>query len=105
MQFQAGRDDFAEWAILYPSKEGLVMYAANLKASIMNVGEYRAVLAALKASQPTKAELAAIVEELTGIKAASSATIRDIYRILDLYGQRERRHAARAKVSRPILPA
>ena len=52
------------------------MHADNLKASILNVGEYRAVLAALKASQPTKAELAAIVEELTGIKAASSATIR-----------------------------
>ena len=50
------------------------MHADNLKAAIMNVGEYRAVLAALKASQPTKAELAAIVEELTGIKAASSAT-------------------------------
>ena len=81
------------------------MYAANLKASIMSVGEYRAVIAALKASQPTKAELAAIVEELTGVKAASSATIRDIYRILDLYGQRERRNAARAKASRPIMPA
>ena len=81
------------------------MHADNLKAAIMNVGEYRAVLAALKASQPTKAELAAIVEELTGVKAASSATIRDIYRILELYGQRERRNAARAKVSRGILPA
>ena len=81
------------------------MYTANLKASIMNVGEYRAVLAALKASQPTKAELAAIVEELTGIKAASSATIRDLFRAIERHGASERRHAARAKVSRRVLPA
>jgi chromosome condensin MukBEF ATPase and DNA-binding subunit MukB len=81
------------------------MDTANLKASIMNVGEYRAVLAALKASQPTKAELAAIVEELTGIKAASSATVRDLYRSLELYGQSERRREARAKISRRIMPA
>ena len=81
------------------------MYTANLKASIMNMGEYRAVLAALKASQPTKAELAAIVEELTGIKAASSATIRGLFRAIERHGASERRRAARAKVSRRVLPA
>ena len=80
------------------------MYTANLKASIMNMGEYRAVLAALKASQPTKAELAAIVEELTGIKAASSATIRDLFRAIERHGASERRHEARAKPSRRIMP-
>jgi uncharacterized protein with von Willebrand factor type A (vWA) domain len=83
----------------------LAMYTANLKASIMNVGEYRAVLAALKASQPTKAELSAIVEELTGAKAASSSTIRDLFRAIERHGASERRNAARAKVSRPVLPA
>ena len=81
------------------------MYTANLKASIMNVGEYRAILAALKASQPTKAELAAIVEELTGIKAASSATIRDLFRAIERHGASERRHESRAKISRRIMPA
>jgi hypothetical protein len=81
------------------------MHADNLKAAIMNVGEYRAVLAALKAIQPTKAELAAIVEELTGVKAASSATVRDLYRSLELYGQSERRREARAKISRRGLLA
>ena len=81
------------------------MHTANLKASIMNLGEYRAVLAALKASQPTKAELAAIVEELTGVKAASSSTIRDLFRAIERHGASERRHAARAKVSRRVLPA
>ena len=80
------------------------MYAANLKASIMNVGEFRAVLAALKASQPTKSELAAIVEELTGIKAASNATIRDLFRAIERHGASERRHEARAKISRRIMP-
>jgi hypothetical protein len=83
----------------------LAMHADNLKASILNVGEYRTVLAALKASQPTKAELAAIVEELTGFKAASSATIRDLFREIERHGASERRHAARAKVSRRMIPA
>jgi hypothetical protein len=83
----------------------MTMHADNLKASIMNVGEYRAALAALKASQPTKMELTRIVEELTGVKAASSATIRDLYRSLELYGQNERRREARAKISRRIMPA
>jgi DNA-binding transcriptional regulator YbjK len=81
------------------------MHADNLKASILNVGEYRTVLAALKASQPTKAELAAIVEELTGVKPASSATIRDLYRALERHGASERRQEARAKISRRIMPA
>ena len=81
------------------------MRADNLKAAIMNVGEYRAVLAALKASQPTKAELAAIVEELTGIKPASSATVRDLFRAIERHGASERRHEARAKISRRIMPA
>ena len=81
------------------------MRIENLKASVLNVSEYRAALAALKASQPTKAELAAIVEELTGIKAASSATIRDLFREIERHGASERRHAARAKVSRRVLPA
>jgi len=79
------------------------VYTANVEASIMNVGEYRAVLAALKASQPMKAELAAIVEELTGIKPASSATVRDLFRAIERHGASERR--ARAKVSRRIMPA
>ena len=81
------------------------MRIENLKASVLNVSEYRAALAALKASQPTKAELAAIVEELTGVKAASSATVRDLFRSLELYGQSERRREARAKISRRGLLA
>ena len=81
------------------------MHADNLKAAIMNVGEYRAALAALKASQPTKAELARIVEELTGIKAASSATVRDLYRSLERHGASERTKEARTKISRRIMPA
>jgi DNA-binding transcriptional regulator YbjK len=80
------------------------MRIENLKASVLNVSEYRAALAALKAGQPTKAELAAIVEELTGIKAASSATVRDLYRNLERHGANERRHEARAKISRRIMP-
>ena len=94
-----------DYAKAYPSKEGACHAHGNLKASVLNVSEYRAALAALKASQPTKAELAAIVEELTGIKAASSATIRDLFRAIERHGASERRHAARAKVSRRVLPA
>ena len=79
------------------------MRIENLKASVLNVSEYRAALAALKASQPTKAELAAIVEDLTGIKAASNATVRDLFSAIERHGASERR--ARAKVSRRIMPA
>ena len=76
----------------------------NLKASILSEGAYAGALHDLKASKPSKAELAAICEDVTGFSVAASATMKDIYSRLEIHGAAERRGEARAKVSRERMP-
>jgi hypothetical protein len=66
---------------------------------------YAAALAALKDAKPAKAELFRIVKELTRIDPGTRATVKDLYRRIEQYGASERRHEARAEVSRRVIPA
>jgi hypothetical protein len=83
----------------------MIMHTENLKASILNEGAFAAAVLALKEAKPVKAELVRIVEELTGIKPASKATVKELFRYIESHGASERRHEARAEVSRRIIPA
>jgi len=44
------------------------------------------------------------VEELTGIKPASSTKVADLWRYIERHGASERRHEARAEISRRCMP-
>jgi hypothetical protein len=65
-------------------------HAENLKNTIQNEGAYRAAIDALKDSKPSRSDLARIVKELTGINPGTHATVKDLYRRLELYGAAER---------------
>jgi hypothetical protein len=79
-------------------------HTETLKQTILNEGAYAAAVEALKAGKPAKAELARIVEELTGIKPASSTKVADLWRYIERHGASERRHEARAEISRRCMP-
>jgi hypothetical protein len=86
------------------NSEKMIMHTENLKASILNEGAFAAAVLALKEAKPSKAELVRIVEDLTGIKPASKATVKELYRYIESHGASERRHEARAEISRRMMP-
>ena len=75
-------------------------HAEKLKQTVMNEGAYAAAVHNLKDSKPAKGELVQIVKDLTGLPVRTSTTVKELYRQIERHGAAERRHEARAEVSR-----
>jgi hypothetical protein len=79
-------------------------HISTLKAAVMNEAAYTAAVAELRASNPARTELAHICRALTQYNPGPRDTIVNIYERIERYGHCERRHAARAAVSRRVMP-
>lgn len=79
-------------------------HIAQLKASVQNESAYQLAIENLKATKPNRATLVAICEALTVLPNRSGATKTELFHTLVWHGNSERRHEARAEVSRRIMP-
>lgn len=92
---QAGRPEAAVSA---------TQHIQALKAAALSDQAFQQALDALRAANPTKAQLREIVEGVTGLPQGSKPTVAKLHETLDKYSKAKQRQENRAEISRSTMP-